>query len=592
MRQSRRLEGGSLLLFSVTCFQALRISTTFAVATAGQSNVFSTNDYHSRFKRATSTADSSFPYPLVKSSGLTSESRAEVPFEVSSTGVSRTLYPFYKTNAVLPISSSALSYTVPVGAIPLIAGRSSPSTGNSAVNSAYNPSYSNDYGSVSPVNTYNPSTYAQPSQRSFSPYASYPSYSNNYPTNSYPSNSYPNNYNNYYPSNTYSPNINPYYPTNSYGTNSYTVPSPVRPAGNYALSFRSADPLEPEEPGSDSSSKMVQAAPLLSRSIPSPVASSIPSNVGFSGSAQQFAAQSLAASTGVSSDAVAAGGLGGSSGAGIGTGYAAATPDGASYVGPGSPGFAQSSPNTASGTLYNPKYGSSPRFYGAATPTGVAASPALLYPYFLYYPVQYGYDQGEQSVMPNGGFFPLIGYKRRYGYRNGPYYGYGIYVDYPPYFGFGKVKDGFGYDPEADLMASVALEQGSGTSEGLSINAAGSANQGYAQSGNPGNYGAPTQGGYGGQSPATAYGNTGQGYAANPSPYISQTTGYSPSQSQYGASNYGQVSPQNTYAGRSISSSSATSASSPTSFPSAASFPGLTKYAPANSPVALASAQG
>lgn len=26
--------------------------------------------------------------------------------------------------------------------------------------------------------------------------------------------------------------------------------------------------------------------------------------------------------------------------------------------------------------------------------------------------------------------------------------GYGIYVDYPPYFGFGKVKDGFGYDPE------------------------------------------------------------------------------------------------------------------------------------------------
>ncbi|GAV03140.1 hypothetical protein RvY_13614-2 [Ramazzottius varieornatus] len=522
MRQSRRLEGGSLLLFSVTCFQALRISTTFAVATAGQSNVFSTNDYHSRFKRATSTADSSFPYPLVKSSGLTSESRAEVPFEVSSTGVSRTLYPFYKTNAVLPISSSALSYTVPVGAIPLIAGRSSPSTGNSAVNSAYNPSYSNDYGSVSPVNTYNPSTYAQPSQRSFSP----------------------------------------------------------------------ADPLEPEEPGSDSSSKMVQAAPLLSRSIPSPVASSIPSNVGFSGSAQQFAAQSLAASTGVSSDAVAAGGLGGSSGAGIGTGYAAATPDGASYVGPGSPGFAQSSPNTASGTLYNPKYGSSPRFYGAATPTGVAASPALLYPYFLYYPVQYGYDQGEQSVMPNGGFFPLIGYKRRYGYRNGPYYGYGIYVDYPPYFGFGKVKDGFGYDPEADLMASVALEQGSGTSEGLSINAAGSANQGYAQSGNPGNYGAPTQGGYGGQSPATAYGNTGQGYAANPSPYISQTTGYSPSQSQYGASNYGQVSPQNTYAGRSISSSSATSASSPTSFPSAASFPGLTKYAPANSPVALASAQG
>ena len=26
--------------------------------------------------------------------------------------------------------------------------------------------------------------------------------------------------------------------------------------------------------------------------------------------------------------------------------------------------------------------------------------------------------------------------------------GYGIYVDYPPYFGFGKVKDGFGSDPE------------------------------------------------------------------------------------------------------------------------------------------------
>lgn len=270
---------------------------------------------------------------------------------------------------------------------------------NSAVYSAYNPSYSNNYGSVAPVNTYNPSTYAQPSQRSFSPYASYPSYSNNYPTSSYPSSSYPNNYNNYYPSNnynnyypsnTYSPNLNSYYPTNSYGTSSYTVPSPVSPAGNYALSFRSADPLEPEEPGSDSSSKAVQAAPLLPRSIPSPVAASIPSNVGFSGSAQQFAAQSLAASTSVSSDAVAAPGLGGSSGAGIGTGYAAATPDGASYVGPGSPGFAQSSPNTATGSLYNPKYGSSPRFYGAAAPTGVAASPALLYPYFLYYPVQYG----------------------------------------------------------------------------------------------------------------------------------------------------------------------------------------------------------
>ena len=256
---------------------------------------------------------------------------------------------------------------------------------NSGISSAYNPSYSSNYGSLSAVNNYSPSALSsnqQPSQRSLSPYASYPSSANNY-NNYYPSNSYGTNYNNHYPSSSYASNINNYSPPNSYGTNNYNAPSTVNnangnTAGNYVssiLSFRSADPAEPEDPGSESS---VQTAPLSSRSLPSPV---MPS------SAQQFAAQSLAASTSVASDAVARG-LGGSSGSGIGSGYASATPDGASQI--GSPGYAQSSPNTASGSLYTPKYGSAPRFYGSAASGGVPSSPALLYPYFLYYPVQYG----------------------------------------------------------------------------------------------------------------------------------------------------------------------------------------------------------
>ena len=102
-------------------------------------------------------------------------------------------------------------------------------------------------------------------------------------------------------------------------------------------------------------------------------------------------------------------GLGGNSGYGVGTGYAAAVPAGATYGGPSTGGdaasgsYAQSSPNTATGSLYNKNY-ASPTFYGKTPSFGGGAiagvNAAALYPFFLYYPVQYGECKNNTPNTP------------------------------------------------------------------------------------------------------------------------------------------------------------------------------------------------
>ncbi|OWA53689.1 hypothetical protein BV898_18111 [Hypsibius exemplaris] len=73
--------------------------------------------------------------------------------------------------------------------------------------------------------------------------------------------------------------------------------------------------------------------------------------------------------------------------------------------------------------------------------------------------MEYGYDQMDQRIYPTI-YGPIVAYRRRYGYRHGPFYGYGVYLDVPPFFGYGDVRNGLGIDPQADYMAATALTQG------------------------------------------------------------------------------------------------------------------------------------
>lgn len=65
---------------------------------------------------------------------------------------------------------------------------------------------------------------------------------------------------------------------------------------------------------------------------------------------------------------------------------------------------------------------------------------------------EYAHDQAQQ-VLIFGPYFTVVAYKRIYGYRHGPYYGYGIFWDVPPFSGFGLVREGFGVNVAADTLA-------------------------------------------------------------------------------------------------------------------------------------------
>ncbi|OQV22068.1 hypothetical protein BV898_03914 [Hypsibius exemplaris] len=454
------------------------------------------------------------------------------------------------TNRKAVADYSTGGYAVPNGATPV-----------QQLSRNYSP-YGSNVGTYS-AGAYNPSSYSS------SPY-----YYNTAPASS-----------SYNPSYNYNPSL-----FSAASRSLYNTQQPQQQQYQYQPSARSniapADPSEPEDPDTDSSStgSKKQQQQFVSLSLPNaPNFGNMGNGVQQQQNGNALLPPSAAALTGVASQlsgssasalsAFSSRGLGGASGYGVGNNYAAASvPDGATYSGPatassGSDGYAQNSPNTATGSLYNKDY-AKPSFYGKTAGGGAGISPALLYPFFLYYPVSYGYDQGEQSVMPTGGYFPLIGYKRRYGYRNGPYYGYGIYVDYPPYFGFGKVKDGFGSDPEADAMAAVALQQGSGASEALNSGAgqssgygnpgsSGYANQGgyggqqYTGTSGYGTQGASASTGYGGQSGVSGYGGqAGQTAGYGGQSYASPVSGYNsnqPQQQSYGSSQQQQYPSQRSY---------------------------------------------
>ncbi|XP_055336096.1 uncharacterized protein LOC129586745 isoform X2 [Paramacrobiotus metropolitanus] len=392
-------------------------------------------------------------------------------------------------NSPVPFAYSSNGYSVPSGAVSL--GRSY--TGNSYSYSNPNSyaaypsaSYSQPSGAVNTAPVVAASA-LQASPRSFSPYGS---------TNNYLSN---NAYSNTYKQSTPTPVTLQSLP---YQTN----------IANYDLSYRSSDPAEPDDPADgDQTKKISFALPNPPTGFSAPNVQRNRENVGQL--LNQLVDTGLSARTTFQTGTTEYNN-------GIGNNYAASnTPQGATYNGPaqsyaratgyGQDGYAQNSPNVASGSVYNPGYGTNsyPSYYGATNKNyGFGSfSAASLYPFYLYYPVEYGYDQGEQSVLPTG-YFPLVGYKRRYGYRRGPFYGYGIYVDYPPYFGFGKVKDGWGSDPEADQMAAVALDQGAGASAAQSIYSSnGNSNAQQAGGYNP-NY--ANNNGYGGNVQTTGYGAT------------------------------------------------------------------------------------
>lgn len=235
----------------------------------------------------------------------------------------------------------------------------SPYTSNNNFAAAVAPSSS---AVISPV------AYAQPSLRSFSPYG------NNIP----------------YQNTNYRSNI-----------------------GNYALSYNRADPAEPEDPADSASAKKNFAAISMSPRFNNPNFAAGGSPMGSTANVGPYTSNvggylgpvGTSAGTGMSSV------FGGRSSYGTSNDYTASAPSGttgtasayAQETGYGKEGYAQSSPNTASGSVYNPSYGSSsyPSYYGATPKNyglGGSFPAASLYPFYLYYPVEYGYDQGERTV--------------------------------------------------------------------------------------------------------------------------------------------------------------------------------------------------
>ncbi|GAV06463.1 hypothetical protein RvY_16448-2 [Ramazzottius varieornatus] len=59
----------------------------------------------------------------------------------------------------------------------------------------------------------------------------------------------------------------------------------------------------------------------------------------------------------------------------------------------------------------------------------------------------YGYDMMDQSIFPWNPNFVIVAFRRQYGFRSGWFYGYGIFYEVPPFFGFGEVRLGFGINP-------------------------------------------------------------------------------------------------------------------------------------------------